>query len=121
MRLRCKTLLGVLMLACAAASSALQCPPQPVQKAKNVDSAISAAAGRIGPARAAEISVKTKVEVDNLMARYPNADRLYVIQQMGSTLCQFLNESKSIGDTDKLDRWTAFQKESFHLMAPSAR
>ena len=94
----------------------IPCWTAPVQTRTNVDSNIRAAIGRLGVLKAGDVEVGAKTEVKNLLADYPNSDRLYAIQLFGSSLCAMLNESKSLTDQQRLDAWNSYRTDSFRLL-----
>jgi len=114
------TVLKLLFTACgflvAYSAWALRCPPPPAQTGTNIQSDVRAAAARLGLVSAGEAEVKTSVELQNLMEKYPHAERLFVIQFMGSTLCGLLNETNSLSSESKLALWINFASDAFKMI-----
>jgi tetratricopeptide (TPR) repeat protein len=82
-----------------------QCPEPAVQVAPNVAADARARTSRIINARDADLAAEVQSTVDNLWARYPQADRIAIAQNLLSTSCNLIKTS-SLSDEQKLDRWT---------------
>ena len=105
-------------MAVAPSYAALSCPESPrTGVSKDVKSDIDARVGSLGPVKAAQIKMRTEVVSKNLFEKYPNIDRLVAIQLMSATYCNILNNSTSVSDNEKLDRWEKFQDNVFTLIA----
>ncbi|WON75238.1 hypothetical protein [Nitrosospira sp. Is2] len=100
---------------------AIVCPPMPdaiTKVNKDVASDVKASVGTLGRLKAGEVTSKTEVVAKNLFERYPNADRLLVLQMMGSTYCSMLKDNTYISENDRQKLWAEFQKESFSFVNP---
>ena len=105
-------------MAVAPSYAALHCPDSPrTEVSKDVKSDIDARVGSLGRVKAAQIEMKTEVVSKNLFEKYPNIDRLVAIQLMSATYCNILNNSTSVSDSEKLNRWEKFQDKVFTLIA----
>lgn len=103
-------------------AASVSCPPMPSAIStinRDITSEISASVGRLGPAKAAEIAIRTDTEAKNLFAKFPNVDRLLTLQTMASTYCTMLS-SAAISDTDRINRWEKFQERVLDLQSPKA-
>jgi hypothetical protein len=103
---------------------AVVCPEMPTaitEINRNVKSDIAVSVGSLGKVKAGEIAVKTEVEAQGLLSKYPNADRILTLQTMAATYCTMLRNS-SIAESEKLDRWERFQNRilDFQKQAPVA-
>src|SRR5262249_50997164 len=103
------------------AAQGLNCPPMPdkvTQVNRDVRTEVSAGVGSLGKLKAGEVGVRTDVVAKNLFEKYPNADRIMVVQMMAATYCSLLN-SKSINDSEKLRRWEQFSERVFKFENPN--
>lgn len=94
-----------------APAASLTCPAMPdgvTTVSRDVRSHVEISVGTLGKARAGEIAVSTEVTAKALFAKFPNADRLLLVQMMAATYCRFLAES-ALSDGERLARWEAFQ------------
>lgn len=69
------------------ASAEIACPSQPQQASKDAVVAVTAAVGRVGPIKAGELSTKVAETSNDLMAKLPQADHVYLAQMMFSAYC----------------------------------
>jgi hypothetical protein len=117
--IRVTALVFVVLPAASLAKDAFECPSMPAaltQINRNVKSDISASVGSLGKVKAGEVGVKTEIEAQSLLSKYPNADRIVVLQTMAATYCTMLRSS-SLDDKEKLDRWERFQDRNLGLQA----
>jgi len=82
-----------------------QCPEPAMQVAANVAADARARTSRIVNAQDADLAAEVQSTVGNLWARYPQADRIAIAQNLLSTSCNLIKTS-SLSDERKLDRWT---------------
>lgn len=90
------------------------CPPMPPTVSiisYDVKSDINASIGSFGKLKAGEVGAKIEVVAKNLFEKFPNVDRMLTIQIMSATYCQLLADSKSITDSERLNRWETFQEK----------
>jgi hypothetical protein len=103
------------------AAQDLPCPPMPdkiTQVNRDVRSDVSAGVGSLGKLKAGEVGVKTDVVAKNLFEKYPNTDRIIVVQMMAATYCSLLRDSKAVKDSEKLRLWGEFSDRVFKFENP---
>lgn len=92
-----KTLLGLTLAVASAASAAkIVCPPMPdavTQVNRDVRSSIEVAVGSVAKVKAGDVSIQTDVSAKNLFEKFPNADKIVVMQMMSATYCSILASS----------------------------
>ncbi len=105
-------------LLCAALSAApavpafaLDCPEPPKQTQKDWDTEVQTEVGRIGPVRGAELRTKVKSATQDLMARLPGADKLYLEQMMFSAYCSALRDDRSLAEGAKAKQILDYRRE----------
>jgi hypothetical protein len=111
------------ILGCTAGAWAqLTCPEMPSELTKvsrDVALDIRASAGLLGKVTAAEVGVKTDVTAKAMFERFPNLDRLLVLQMLSSTYCSAL-KSPDISAKERLDRWERFMERYLELRSVAA-
>ena len=80
---------------------ALDCPQIPQQARKDLEVAVKAAVGRIGPAKGAELETLTRATTQDLMGKLPQADRVYLEQMMYATYCSALRDDQTLSESAK--------------------
>ena len=107
----------VVFFAAPVTSHALECakPPQQVQKTVKNDFELEIKALKrwIGEAG---LGVETDVIVDNLYAKYPNADKLILAQMFMSLFCSLLEESKDLSSEKKFELFSESRDRVMNLM-----
>src|SRR3990172_5499007 len=83
---------------------ALDCPKYPEQYKKDWDTEINLAIGKIGPAKGAELQTKVKNVTKDLIAKFPNAEKIYLEQMMYAAYCSALRDDKAITESEKAKR-----------------
>ncbi len=112
---------GLILSVCLAAAQTLTCPQMPdkvTQVNHDVQTGVSAGVGSLGKLKAGELGLKTDVIAKNLFDKYPNVDRVMVVQMMAATYCSLLRDSKSATDSEKLRRWEAFTDRAYKFYDP---
>ena len=110
------------LLAGGAATAQLPCPPMPdkiTQVNHDVRSDVKAGIGTLGKLKAGQLGVETDVVAKNLFDKYPNADRLVVVQMMAATYCPMIRDSKTLKDYEKLRMWSEFSDRVFKFENPN--
>jgi len=82
--------------------------------AHDVKSDIDVSVGALGRLKVGDIATKTDVAAKSIFEKYPNLDKLVALQTMAATYCALLRDSK-LSDSDKIDRWEAFQSKVLDL------
>jgi hypothetical protein len=104
-------------LAVNASAAEIKCPPMPddlTRVTRDVTLDVKANAGRLGKISAPEVGVKTDVTAQAIFQKYPNLDKLIILQTLSSTYCSALNTS-GISGTERLDRWERFMERYLEL------
>ena len=104
------------------AAQDLPCPAMPdkiTQVNRDVRSDVNASVGSLGKLKAGEVGVKTDVVAKNLFDKYPNTDRIIVVQMMAATYCSLLRDSKTVRDSEKLRLWAEFSERVFKFENPN--
>src|SRR5712671_872726 len=68
------------------------CPPFPEQVNKDWETEVNAAVMSMGSIKGAEFKVKVKRATEDLLAKIPDAGKIYLEQMMYSTYCSVLKE-----------------------------
>ncbi|HUN73878.1 MAG TPA: hypothetical protein VMU40_05130 [Steroidobacteraceae bacterium] len=125
-----------LSVACADSIPCPAAPPSIGDVHHDVKADVEAAIGKLGPLRTGELTAKTEVVTKDLVSKYPNADRVHIVEMMAATYCAMLRDAKDVPDKEKLKLWTDFvrgayayesgsppslTKQSPHLPKPKAR
>jgi uncharacterized protein len=115
-RYRSALLLGA--LAVASPSWSLDCPEPPRQAQKDWDVQVRAEVGRVGPVRGAELQTRVKSVTNDLLAKLPGADRLYLEQMMFAAYCSALREDRSLSESDKARQVLDYRRELQKSLQP---
>jgi hypothetical protein len=113
---------GLIFTASVSAAQQLNCPPMPdkiTQVNHDVRSEVEADVGSLGKLKAGHVGVKTDVVAKNLFDKYPNTDRIIVVQMMAATYCSMISGSKTLKDPEKLSLWSEFSERIFKFTDPS--
>lgn len=100
----------------------LPCPSMPDDITKvnhDVRSDVQVSVGSLGKLKAGEVGVRTDVVAKNLFEKYPNADRIVVVQMMAATYCSMIRDSKTLKDSEKLSLWSEFSDRVFKFENPN--
>jgi len=114
---RIATVIGI--FTATSVSAQISCPPMPdavTERTRDIKSEVTASIGSLAKIKAGEVTAKTEVTANALLARFPNVDRLLAVQTMAATYCQMLARS-SLKDADRLDRWERFQAGVLNFQA----
>jgi hypothetical protein len=111
------TLVCAIALPAAVLAAEMRCPPMPseittVTREVKVD--IQANAGRLGKVSAAEVALKTDIAAKAMFDKYPNLDKLLILQTLTSTYCSALNSS-GLSGTERVERWEKFMERYLEL------
>ena len=104
----CTVIVVALLLMFSHRALALDCPSFPVQATKDTQGKVSLAVGRIGPVKGAELEAKAELITNDLLAKLPNADKVYLEQMMFSAYCSALRDDKGLTESEKADRIKAY-------------
>lgn len=94
-------------------------PDNITQVNHDVRSDVEVGVGSLGKLKAGEIGVKTEVVAKTLFDKYPNTDRIVVVQMMAATYCSIIRESKTLKDPEKLRLWQEFSDRVFKFENPT--
>jgi hypothetical protein len=98
------------------------CPPMPdkiTQVNRDVRSEVDADIGSLGKLKTGHVGVKTDVVAKNLFEKYPNTDRVVVVEMMAATYCSMIRDSKTLKESEKLSLWSEFSERIFKFENPS--
>ena len=76
------------------------------------------AVGSLGKLKAGQLGVQTDVVTKNLFDKYPNTDRIVVVEMMAATYCGMLRDSKTLKESEKIQRWSEFSDRVFKFQNP---
>jgi hypothetical protein len=93
------------------------CPPPSEQVANDINVDINGSAQTFLKIGAAQVQGTVQKTVVDLFSKYPNADRVAIINTLISTTCNFV-KSSTLSDNDKLNRWMAIYPAILTLMPP---
>jgi len=117
-----KAMVFVFLISCKCApafSAAVDCPPMPdavTSVSRDVKVGVNGEVGKVAKVTAAGVGIQVDVRAKNLQEKFPNVDRLLLIQMMSATYCEMLNQGKTISETEKLRRWEAWSKSENNLL-----
>jgi hypothetical protein len=93
-----------------------QCPAATEQKDSDINGDITGKAQTLLNIGDAEIQGTVRKTVVDLFSKYPNADRVAIINTLISVTCNFIKNSSTLTDDQKLDRWMAVYPAILNLM-----
>jgi hypothetical protein len=99
----------------------IPCPEMPdkiTQINHDVRSDVDVGIGSLGKLKAGQLGVQTDVVAKNLFDKYPNTDRVIVVQMMAATYCGMLRDSTSLKDHEKIQLWSEFLDRVFKFENP---
>lgn len=111
---------SMLLFHAPVALASILCPPMPsaiTEVNRDVKSDIKGNVASLGKIKAGEVAIKTEVVVKNLFAKYPNVEKILVLQTMMATYCTMLQDTKSLSEKEKLNRWEKFQEKILNLQS----
>jgi hypothetical protein len=107
--------LGTLCLALGAAfptaARALDCPAPPTQSRKDWDTQVHAEVAKIGPVKGAELKSRVRSTTQDLLARLPQADKVYIEQMMFASYCSALRDDRSLAEGAKARQILDYRRE----------
>ncbi|MVV49016.1 sel1 repeat family protein [Pseudomonas sp. PB120] len=106
-----------LLFVSTVAVAELNCPPMPADMTgvtHDVKSNIEAAAGKLGPISAGQVKVQTEVQAKAIYEKYPNLDKLTILQMLSATYCSGLN-GPEYTQQERTDRWMQFMDKYLEL------
>jgi hypothetical protein len=116
-------LLGLpILIVSTSTAQQMPCPEMPdkmTQVNHDVSSDVKAQVGSLGKLKAGEVGVKTDVVAKNLFDKYPNIDRVVVVQMMAATYCPMIRGSKDLKDSEKRRLWSEFSERAFKFVNPA--
>jgi hypothetical protein len=104
-----RQVLILLLAAPLAALAELSCPSAPEAVSHDVKVSTEAQFAALGKLKGMELRNQTEVIANDVLARTPQADKVYVAQMLASMFCSLLRESKQLSDEDKLREFSRFQ------------
>ena len=102
----------------SAPTHAMDCPQPPVQVNKDWDSQVRTEVGKIGPVRGAELQARVKSATNDLLAKLPGADKLYLEQMMFSTYCSVLRDDKTMAESAKAQQILDYRRQLLASLRP---
>jgi hypothetical protein len=105
-------------------STQIPCPEMPdkiTQVNHDVRSDVDVGIGSLGKLKAGQVGVQTDVVAKNLFDKYPNIDRIVVVQMMAATYCPMIRDDRTLKDSDKRRLWSEFSDRVFKFQNPSYR
>lgn len=100
---------ALLLIPCA--GQALECPAIPAQARKDWAVEVSAAVGKLGAAKGAELATLTRSTTRDLLGKLPQADKVYLEQMMYATYCSALRDDRTLTEAQKSERIRAYNLE----------
>lgn len=103
----------------ASAQQQVPCPPMPdlSKVSRDIHSDIQASVGSLGKLNAGQLRVQTDVIAKSVFEKYPNIDRVVMVQMMAATYCPLI-----LGDyqksPEKLRLWSTFIDRVFRYENP---
>jgi hypothetical protein len=88
-------------------------PDKITQINRDVRSDVELGIGSLGKLKAGQLGVQTDVVAKNLFDKYPNTDRVIVVQTMAATYCGMLRDSRTLKEAEKLKLWSEFSDRVF--------
>jgi hypothetical protein len=88
-------------------SADFPCPTPSEQISSDIKGEISGKAQTLFKVGDAEVKGTAQKTVVDLFSKYPNADRVAIINSLLSTTCNFIKNSTQLSDAEKLDKWMA--------------
>jgi len=106
------TLYGLCILAVFStfAQAELNCPEMPkgiTDVSHDVKSDISASVGRLAGIKVGEASIKTEIEAKAIYEKFPDVDKIFILQMLSATYCSALN-SPSFTSQEREAKWGLF-------------
>jgi hypothetical protein len=115
-------LLGFLVVtASTLRAQQLSCPTTPDSVTTvhhDVHSDVQVSVGSLGNLKAGDARVETDVVASNLFGKYPNTDRILIVQMMAATYCSMIRDSTTTKESDKLLLWAQFSERIFRFENP---
>lgn len=93
--------LSIFLIFTSSSALALECPSAPTNASEDTKVNVKAAVGKLGPVKAAELATEVARTTHDLLAKLPNADRVYLEKMMFSAYCTLLRDNKSMSDEEK--------------------
>jgi hypothetical protein len=91
----------------AAAESNFPCPEPTAQVGTDIKADLNGQAQALLKVGSAELKGKVEKTVVDLFSKYPNADRVAIVQNMLGTACNIIRTSTQLSDVQKFDMWMA--------------
>jgi hypothetical protein len=111
MKFHTAVLLPLMLVFPLLSAADISCPPPPsvIETNRDINFEVTGGVGVLKNVKAGDISVKTQIVAKNIFEKFPNIDKLIMLQMMSSTYCQMLSNSK-MTDKEKLEKWERFQE-----------
>src|SRR5437899_1155984 len=111
-------MLGILLWTSAAEPADFPCPEPTMQVASGIAGDVQGQAQGLLRLATADLKGGVQKTVVNLWEKYPNADRIAVVQNLQSTSCNLLNSSTTLSDDQKIERWLTMLQMSSEYLKP---
>jgi hypothetical protein len=98
-----------LLLGASPLAYALECIRAPEQVAKDIQTSVQAAVGRIGAVSGAELKADVKTVTADLMGKLPAADQVYLEQMMFAAYCSSLKAAR-LSEDEKAARILEYRR-----------
>lgn len=72
----------------------------------------------LGKLKVGQLGAQAGIVAKNLFDKYPNLDKLIVVQIMAATYCGMLRDSKTLKEPEKLQLWSEFTDRVFKFTNP---
>jgi hypothetical protein len=109
----------ILVMLCNAAWVAdFPCPEPTKQVQSDIAGDVQGQAQGLLKLATAELKGGVHKTVVNLWDKYPNADRIAIVQNLQSTSCNLVKTSTTLSDEQKIDKWMAMLQMFSGYLAP---
>ncbi len=112
------SLIALLILFQQSTVLALDCPKAPEQVHNDWIVEVNAAIAKIGPVKGGELKTKTRNATQDLLAKLPDAGKIYLEQMMYSAYCSALRDDKTIKESEKAKLLREYNREVRKAMEP---
>src|SRR5262249_1259921 len=112
----------LLIFGVVSSQAQIPCPAMPdkiTQVNRDVRSDVQVGIGSLGKLKAGELGIKTDVVAKNIFDKYPNTDRIVVVQMMVATYCPMIRDDKALKDAEKRRLYSEFSDRVFKFVNPS--
>jgi hypothetical protein len=108
----------LLVVTCHVRAADFSCPDPTKQVESDISGDVQGQAQGLLKLANAELKGEVKKAVVNLWEKYPNADRIAIVQNLQSTSCNLIKTSATLSDEQKIDKWIAMLQMFSGYLAP---